>query len=143
MLLMDITDAGFKALGLPVPTENKGRGSIAHRHFAHWIKHHYEKKGCKAYIEWVIPNTSHPVDVAVESENEWKCFEVCITAFDNALTHIIACFENQDIVESLTFITATKTKSLELRKFVQSDPNFALYADKITFDVIESYMTRS
>ena len=108
MLLMEVTRAGFKAAGLPVPSENKGRGGLAHRSCCHWIKQHFEKKGCKAYIEWVIPNTSHPVDIAVESENGWRCFEICITAFNNVLSHIIACFEGQDIVESLTFITATQ-----------------------------------
>jgi hypothetical protein len=142
MLLMNVTDEGFKASGFPIPTENKGRGSIAHRHFAHWIKQFYEKKGYKAYLEWVVPNTSHPVDVAVESEGGWQCFEICITAFDNVLSHIRSCFENTDAVESLTFVVATKTKLKELKKLVQSYPIFTSYPDKIKFDVIEKYVIK-
>ncbi|MFC1782618.1 hypothetical protein ACFL02_03415 [Planctomycetota bacterium] len=143
MLLMEITDEGFRALDLPVPTENKGRGGIAHRHFAHWIKQHFEKKGGQAYLEKVIPHINHPVDVAIESEKGWRCFEICITAFNNIPTHIEACFKNQDMVESLTFVTATKTKLQELRKLVQTDANFNSFADRIKFEVIENYMVRS
>jgi len=143
MLLMDVTDEGYKASGFPAPTENKGRGSISHRHFAHWIKLYFEKKGCKAYLEWVIPGTNHPVDVAVQLENGWMYFEICVTSFDNALTHIKSCLENQDTVESLTFVVTTKTKLKELKKLIQSNLIFTSYVDKIKFDVIENYMIRS
>ena len=143
MLLMELTDDGFNALGFPVPSENKGRGGITHRHLVQWIKQHFEAIGCKAYIEWLIPHTTHPVDVAVESANGWRYFEICVTAFDNVLSHITVCFENQNLIESLTFVTGTKSKSRELRKLVESDPTFLLYADKIKFEAIESYMKRS
>lgn len=142
MLLMDVTIEGFKALGLPMPTENKGRGGIAHRHFAHWIKLSFQAKAHHAYLEWVIPQTSHPVDVAVEWENRYKCFEICITAFDNVSSHISACFENSEVVESLTIVVATKTKLKELKKLMQTDPIFTLYSARVEFDVIENYIIK-
>lgn len=143
MLLMDMANEGFKALGLPIPTENKGRGGIAHRHFAHFIKRYYEKKGVKAYIEWVVPDTTnHPVDVAVPFQNKWDVFEICVTAFDNVISHIKACFEQSDSVESLTFIVGTQKKLKELKKLVQQSMTFVSYADKIKFDVIENYMIK-
>ena len=133
MLLMEITDKGYRSLRLPVPTGNKGRGSIAHRHFAHWIKLHFEDKGCKAYLEWVVPQTNHPVDVAVHLGNGWKCFEICNSSFGNLLSHIKQCFENSNAVESLVIIAATKTKLKEIKKLVQSNLIFTMYADKIEF----------
>jgi hypothetical protein len=141
MLLMDMTAKGYEATGFPIPNENKGRGTLAHRHFAHWIKLYFESKGNQAYIEFVLPGTNHAVDVAVKSGNKWKCFEICVTAFENVLSHIQACFEDSDDVESLTFIVATKTKLKELKELIQSDPIFISYADKIAFDVIENYTT--
>ena len=142
MLLMDVTAEGYEALGQPVPRENKGRGSISHRHFAHWIKLHFEKKGHKAYLEWVIPGTNHPVDVAVELENHLSVFEICVTAFDNVLSHIKACFEESDVVECLTFIVGTQKKLKEIKKLVQENLIFSSYADRIKFDVIEHYMIK-
>lgn len=143
VLLMDVTGEGYKVVGLPVPDENKGRGSISHRHFAHWIKIHFEKKGHKAYVEWVIPGTNHPVDAAVQSKNKWTVYEVCVTAFDNVLSHIKACFENgSDVVERLTIVVATKTKLKELKKRIQSDFLFTLYTDKVDFDVIQNYVIK-
>jgi len=143
MLLMDMTAKGYEAAGFPIPSENKGRGTITHRHFAHWIKLYFEKRGNQAYIEFVVPGTNHAVDVAVKSENKWKFFEICVTAFENVVSHIQACFENSDAaVESLTFIVATKTKLKELKELIQSDSIYAAYADKIAFDVIENYTTR-
>jgi len=142
MLLMDITDDGFKSLGLAIPDENKGRGSITHRHFAHWIKQFYENKGCKAYVEFALPKTNHPFDVAVQSKNHWQCFEICVTAFDNVVSHIKACFEKSKVVESLTFIVGTQKKLKELKKLVQQNLIFVSYADRIKFVVIEHYMIK-
>jgi hypothetical protein len=142
-LLIDITPKGYEALGLPVPDQNKGRGSITHRHFAHWIKLHFEKEGYKAYLEWKIPGTNHPVDVAVQLEKGWSTFEICITTFDNLLSHIEACFEKSTVVvESLTVVTATKTKLKEVKKVIQSNPMIMTYAARIKFDVIGNYMIK-
>ena len=94
-------------------------------------------------MEWIVPTTSHPVDVAVESEHGWQYFEICVTSFDNVLSHITSCLENQDTVESLTFVVSTKAKSRELKKSIQSNLMFTSYADKIKFDVIGNYMARS
>ncbi len=142
MLLMDITNKGFEALGLPLPYGNKGRGKTAHRHFAHWIKFHFEKKGHKVFLEWIVPGTNHPVDVAVQLQNAWSVFEICITSFDNAVSHIKACFEKPGVVDQLTLVVATKARLKELRKLVKSEFIFTVYADRIEFDVIADYVIK-
>lgn len=143
ILLMDITDDGFKALGLPVPAENKGRGGIAHRHFAHWIKLHFENKGFKVYLERVLASTNHPVDVAVQLENRWNIFEICVTAFDKLLSNIKVCFdESTDVIDSLTIVVTTQIKLREIKKLLQSNMVFLQYAGKIKFDVIENYVIK-
>ena len=55
-LLMEITTKGYEAIGLPVPHENKGRGGITHRHFANWIKLHFEKKGYWVRVGYSLIN---------------------------------------------------------------------------------------
>jgi len=142
ILLMEITDKGFEALGLPVPTERKGRGGIAHRHTVFWIKRHLEKKGYKTCIEWIIPGTTHPTDLAIPLDGGWHVYEVCITAFDNIVSHIKACFEDSNSVNHLTIVVTTKTKLNELKKSLQSDPVFALYADRISFDIVGNYIIK-
>ena len=142
-LLMEITPKGYEAIGLPVPHENKGRGGITHRHFANWIKLHFEKKGHKAYLEWKFPGTNHPVDIAVQLESGLNVFEICVTAFDNILSHVEACFEKSTVdVESLTIITATEIKLKEAKKIIRSNPMMMTYGARIKFDVIENYMIK-
>lgn len=142
-LLIEITPKGYEAIGLAVPDQNKGRGGITHCHAANWIKLHFEKKGHKAYLEWKFPGTNHPVDVAVQLEKGWSIFEICITAFDNLLSHIEACFEKSTVVvESLTIVTATKTKLKEVKKVIQSNPMMIPYGARIKFDVIENYIIK-
>lgn len=142
MLLMDITDKGYKAVNLPIPVENKGRGSIYHRHCAYWIKFYYEKLGRKAFVEWVVPGTKHPVDTSVEAGNKWEVFEVCVTSFNNVISHIKACFEDGSDVERLTIVVGTKTKLKELKKQIQSDFMFTLHKDKIEFEIIQNFIIK-
>jgi len=141
ILLMEVAAKGYQALGLAGPAGNKGRGSISHRHFAHWIKSHFEKIGHKAVLEWVIPGTTHPVDVAVQLESGWHVFEICVTASENVVSHVDACFESPDLVRRVTIIAATKAKLKELQAFVQAELMFTAHADRIAFDVIENYLT--
>lgn len=140
-LLIEITLKGYETMGLPAPDENKGRGGIAHRHFAHWIKLHFQKEGRDAYLEWVAPGSNHPVDVAVPSEKGWDVFEICVTALD-IVQHIEACFKESKVVHSMTVITGTQNKLKEIKKAIRSNPRMMPYGSRIRFNVIESYVLK-
>ena len=140
-LLKESTPEGYRAMKLPVPNENKGRGGIAHRHFANWIKLYLEKKGHQAHLEWKVPDTNHPVDVAVLLNSEWNVFEICVTSLDIE-PHVKACFVNSNVVRSMTIITGTGIKLKELKKAIRSDPTMMQYGAKIRFEVIESYVPK-
>ena len=142
VLLMDISVKGFEFLGLSPPKENKGRGGIAHRHFAHWIKIYFERKGYQSFIEHIILDTNHPADVAVFCQDKLHVYEVCITSFDNILSHIKACFEDTAAVEHLTIVAATKTNLKEIRSSLEAELIFMRYADRISFEVIEKYLLK-
>ena len=140
---MELTSAGYNILGIFVPEENKDRGGIVHRHFANWIKPYFENKGFIAHLEWTIPNTSHPVDIAVEIEGGICAYEICITAFDNLASHAEACFEKSNAIKKLTIVVATKTNLKELKKQIKNNLMLARFEDKIQVDVIENYMKRN
>ena len=140
MLLTEVTDKGYRTLGLPVPPGNKGRGKISHRHFAHWIKFHFANMGYRVVLEWVVPGTNHPADVAVQLENGWHVFEICVTASANVLSHIEACFESPGLVRRVTVIAGTRKQLKELEKSIQAEWLFAIHADQVDFDVIENYL---
>jgi len=142
MLLMEITAKGYNACNIPVPEGNKGRGSISHRHFANWVKSLYEKQGHKAFLEWLVPGTNHPVDVAVERDNHWHVFEICVTSPDNLVSHIKACFEDSTAVRSLTVVAGTKVETKQLETLVLSQLNMATYIENIRFESIEKYIQR-
>jgi len=142
MLLMEITAEGYNLCHIPVPTGNKGRGSISHRHFANWIKIFNEKQGHKAFLEWLVPDTNHPVDVAVERDNHWHVFEICVTSPDNVVSHIKACFEDSTAVDSLTVVAGTKVETKQLETLVLSQLNMAPYIENIRFEAIEKYVPK-
>jgi hypothetical protein len=140
MLLMEVTNKGYHTLGLPVPPGNKGRGKISHRTFAQWVKLHFEQMGHQVFLEWVVPGTSHPVDVAVQLEDGWHVFEICVTASDNVLSHIEACFASPGVVRRVTVITGTRKQLNELQKSIRAEWLFTTHADRVEFDVIENYL---
>ena len=53
-----------------------------------------------------------------------------------------ACFESSNAVAHLTIVVATKAQMNKLKKDLRSDFVFTMYADKISFDVIQSYMMK-
>lgn len=142
LLLMDILPEGFGKLGLAPPSGNRGRGSIIHRHFAHWIKDFYESQKANAFIEWTLPGTNHPADVAVESKNHWQIFEISVSAKENLLQQIQACFEACSIeIERLVFVVATRKEAADLKTDIMAKIAGKAYAGKIRFDTIDHYMT--
>jgi len=111
------------------------------RHFAHWIKSHFEKLGHQAVLEWVIPGTTHPVDVAVQAGSSWEVFEICITASDNVASHIEACLAPPGVVKRVVIVTGTNTELKGLQKPIQPQLPFLTHTGQEAFDVIENYLT--
>jgi len=140
MLLVQVTEAGYGVLSIPIPTGNKGRGSITHRHYAHWIASHFTRQGHQALIEWVVPGTSHPVDVAINRNGHWKVFEICVTASENLVHHLEACFQESNAVATLTIIAGTRKEIAALCKQLATVTVYVKHAAKIAFDVIENYL---
>lgn len=141
MLLMQLSEKGYSLLQLPMPTGNKGKGGIIHRHYAMWIKSYFENRGHKAYLEWIVPGTNHPVDVAVQIGNNVECIEICVSAVDNLVTHVDVLEKNPNI-KNLTVITGTKAELAEIRKFIKSNLLLARFEHLISLNVIENYMER-
>lgn len=140
MLLIDVTEAGYSILSIPVPTGNKGRGSITHRHYVHWIASHFARQGHQASIEWVLPGTNHPVDLAVNVNGQWKMFEIIVTASENLTSHLQACFEESNISVTLTIIAGTRKQIASLHKRLAGVATYVKHAAEIKFDVIENYL---
>ncbi len=140
VLLIEITDTGYEYLDRE-PPKQKGRGELVHRHFSHWIRILHNQKGQKAWIEWQVPNTKHPVDAAALNENgKYDLYEVSITATENLIPHIKKCFTNPDIVNSLTIVTALKSKTKKLEKEILSELALTPYIEKVKFEVIDTYL---
>ncbi|MFC1762823.1 hypothetical protein ACFL6U_12190 [Planctomycetota bacterium] len=140
MLLIELTPKGYQTLGLPRPKGNKGRGSITHRHYAHWIKRHFEKQGYPAFIEWVAPGTRHPVDIAVQVNDQWVAIEITVTATENLLSHIQVLFEQSTRVDKLIIVAGTKKELTGLKIDLQGTGLYLKIGSRIVFDVIQNYM---
>jgi hypothetical protein len=142
-LLMEPTGHAYALLGLPIPQGNRGRGGITHRHMAHWIKDFFARQGREAALEWTVPGTNHPVDVAVRSKDGWKVFEVSVTATDNLDVHIQACFvQATDPVVNMTVVTTTKVQLAKVKAVVESQALTLPYAARIRYEVIDNYIPR-
>jgi hypothetical protein len=137
VLLIDPCDDGRKQLGKPIPGR-KGRGGIAHRHFAHWIKQYFERQGIAASIEATVPGTNHPCDVAIEVKHHWKIFEICVSSHENLLSHCKECFDVSTAVESITVIAATKAALNIIKDTMKGSPYFG----RMSFETIQQYMPK-
>jgi hypothetical protein len=141
VLLMELTAAGYGFIEVETPPQERGRGSLTHRRFSHWIRMFYEKQNCKVILEWVLPGSTHPVDVAVFSDNALVVFEVCISSSSNLKEHIEACFEKSEVeITRLIIIVGTKARMKQIHKQINSQITTARYAEKIKIDVIGNYM---
>ncbi|MFC1764996.1 hypothetical protein ACFL6U_23365 [Planctomycetota bacterium] len=140
MLLIEPTAKGYEVLGLAEPQGNKGRGSITHRHYAHWIKGHFETQGHSAFIEWKVPGTNHPVDVAVQCRDHWIILEIVVSATDNLLSHIQAVFAGSTDIKQLIIVAGTQKEIKALELGLMAEPLFMKHGSKIGFEFIKNFM---
>lgn len=139
VLLMDILLEGWRLLRRKPPAR-KGRGGIAHRHFAHWIAMVGEHRGHEATCEWNVPGTNHPVDTAWHVEDAWHAFEVVVTCEDNLAAHLTACLINSEAVETVTIVSPQKSLRDKLQRSVASEMLLAPILERVKFEVIETYL---
>lgn len=143
MALIEPTDAAYQLLGKNPPTgQNQGRGKLVHRSMAHWIKQHLAKQGRQAFLEWVVPETNHPVDVAVAAGDMWDVYEVCVTASDNLTSHISACFETSTVIRKLFVITTQEKIAKQLRQHILAEVGLKPYINYIVFESIKDYLPK-
>jgi len=143
MLLIEPKDTAYHLLGQEPPTgENRGRGKLVHRSLAHWIKQYLAKQGRQAFLEWVVPGTNHPVDVAVEADELWDAYEVCVTASGNLTSHITACFEASQVVRKLFVVTTQAQIAKQLRQQVLAEVGLKPYISNIVFESIQNYIPK-
>lgn len=139
VLLIQLTERGWKHLRLGVPRKS-GRGGMAHQHVCHWIVKAGKLHGTQMRLEWIIPGTNHPVDVAQPHGSRWSVYEVAVTARHNLASHLRACFVESDVVDTLTIVTLQKKISDRVRKAIQKDPFMAQFLDRINFEVAETFV---
>ena len=138
---MEPTEAGYKVLSLPEPKGNKGRGGISHRHYAMWIKEYSGRQGLKTHLEWKVPSTSHPVDVAVSSEGKHVAYEISVSSYENVVSHIEQCSKCLDI-EKLVIVAGTAKELKEIKTFVADSMIGLKTSLRITYEYIEPYMPK-
>ncbi|MBI9018561.1 MAG: DUF87 domain-containing protein [Phycisphaerae bacterium] len=129
------TSKGFAESGIAEPNK-KGRGSIAHRTLAHWIQTYYHSQGKSAEIEFILPGTNHPVDVAVFDGNATDAIEIVFTCSSNLEHHIFECFDKCSQVNSLTIVAITKKELTKVKKELDNSLIFNAHKHKITFKTI-------
>ena len=140
-LLMEPAPQGYEMLKVTSPSGNRGRGGITHRHYAQWIKAYYEQQGLEAFLEWMVPTTHHPVDVAVSSQGEYLVYEICVTSYAEVLSYIELCSQCPDIRKLV--IVAGTAKELKTIKALVTESMVHLTASlKITYETIEPYMPK-
>ena len=139
MLLMELLPKSYQILGKE-PPRTRGRGKLAHRFMANRIALSAEAQGKTAHIEWILPDTTHPVDVAVEEGDQFVLFEIVETCTSNIAASIEACFTHPELVRSLTIVATQKSICKKLAVQVAAEmPSFP-HHDRILFETIGSYL---
>lgn len=139
VLVMDLLDQGWIFLGRTPPVR-KGRGGPWHRCLAHSIAKIGAARGHETEVEWVVPGTSHPVDVVWRAEGKRLAFECVVTSEGNLGDHIRACFAHSDPVDRLTIVLLQKSILERVRKQLQADPETSPFMDRVAFDIAETFL---
>ncbi len=141
LALMEPTEPGYKMLNLPKPRGNKGRGKTAHRHFAKWIKAFYEKQGLEAALEWEVPGTNHPVDVALSTGGGYVIYEISVSSYENVVSHIEQCLKCADI-KKMVIVAGTAKELKDIEKYVAESMIHLKSSMEIAYETIETYMPK-
>jgi hypothetical protein len=141
VLLIDVLDKGYELVGAE-PVAKRGRGGIKHRHFAHWIFGALRKEGHKPELEWTVPGTNHPADVALQDRGAWHVYEVSVTATENVVSHLRACLLRSSVVGTVSVVTQTVAAQNTLKRTVLDEPTLDAVKDRIKFEVVETYMRK-
>lgn len=138
VMLYRLTAHGCELLGHSQP--RLGRGSITHQHICHWIGKCAEIEGHKSRYELVL--NGHATDCAVEiAPAVVDVFEVVVTATDNILSHLERLSEAAD-VRSITIVTLQKREAEQLRQSLASQPAVLALADRLRWDVANTFLRR-
>ncbi len=139
LLVMGLQHKACELLGKD-PIKARGRGKLAHRFMANRIARAAEAQGKTAYIEWIVPDTTHPVDVAVEEGDQFALFEIVETCTSNIAASIEACFTHPELVRSLTIVATQKSICKRLAVQVAAEmPSFP-YLDRVKFETFSKYV---
>lgn len=137
--LIEITDAGFRALRKDPPSHTGG-GGITHRHIAAWCCLWARRQGYKAQTEVAVPGTNHRADAAYEHEGKLHVFEVISTSEENLTDHLHACFVQSKAVATVTIVAAQKSILNRLEKVISQDAALQPFLDRVRYMPVENLM---
>ncbi len=139
LLVMELQPKACELLGKD-PIKARGRGKLAHRFMANRIALFAEAQGKIAHIEWIMTDTTHPVDVAVEAEDQFDLFEIVDTCTSNIAAGIEACFIHPELVRSLTIIVTQKSICKKLAVQIAAEMPLFPHLDRVKFETFSKYV---
>ena len=141
LLLIELTETAWSFLGKP-PISIRGRGGLAHRCFANWLAMLGERRGFESIVEWVVPGTQHPCDVAWRlDDRQWAAFEVVDTCSANLRGHLSAAFLTPGSPVATLTIVAAQRKMLEaLRIQVAAYEESEPFNDRMAYLSVEEIL---
>ncbi len=108
ILLIELTDEAYRLLRRQ-PLSKPGRGDLVHRTICNWISMALAKSGLSPVLEWTVPGSRHPVDVAAQVNGKWEVYEVANTTTENLPDSVRACLRS-NVVSKVTVVFTEKTK---------------------------------
>jgi hypothetical protein len=139
LALIELAKAAWELLGEP-EKRLPGRGKLAHRTFAYWIKMVGERRGYEAELESTVPGTTHAADAAWLVDGRWRVFEVVVTCEDNLEGHLrAALLTPESQVESVTIVAPQKATLEALKKQVALFQDFEFYRGRVHFLPVEAF----
>ncbi|HML74403.1 MAG TPA: DUF87 domain-containing protein [Anaerohalosphaeraceae bacterium] len=139
LLLVELTDQGWLYLNKQSPVQ-KGKGGSIHRHIVSFIQKVGQKKGYQTHIEWIVPNTNHPVDCAwLLNSGKAEVFEVISTYDKNIPSHLANCLTS-DQISSITIVVTQKRMIPSLKKQLEEHCFFTFDSEKIRFETVDTFL---
>lgn len=138
--LIEVLPNGFALLG-KLPCVLPGRGGLVHRSIAHWIVLVGRKRGIRAQVELIVPETRHPVDAAwIHDDGRLDVFEVIADCTANIPSHLRACLLQATAVHTVTVVVTEAGERARHFAALRAEDDLAPVLDRVRFETAASFM---
>lgn len=140
VLFVDLLPAGSERLGIK-HEPLRGRGGVAHRTIADWLRQLAQRHGLEAALELEAAGTRHPVDLATKDpDGRFHAYEIINTCEANIVGHVQACLLRSQAIGEVTIVVPVRRVQDEILGHLRGEPSLEPVLGRVNFRFVIDIM---